>query len=37
VSVPAGVDLDALTNQLRAAGGEVSLDVTVHEAAAEDM
>lgn len=37
VGVPAGVDVEELTERLRRAGGELSLDVTVHAAEAEAL
>jgi glycine cleavage system transcriptional repressor len=37
VSIPPDADVDALTQRLRDAGGEVALDVTVHPAAEQDL
>lgn len=37
VVLPPSVDTDALVASLAAAGGEVSLDVSVHEAASEEL
>jgi glycine cleavage system transcriptional repressor len=37
VALPSGADIDALAGELRAAGGEVSLDVSVHSAEVEAL